>query len=60
MTRRRWGANGGQVHGHEPCDVTVPSANAAGLVAVHSCSRLGRRANPPFSLADWLLPRRRR
>lgn len=28
---------------------------------VHSCSRLGRTANPPgFSLADWLLPGRRR
>ncbi|MBU9765902.1 hypothetical protein FR943_18910 [Mycobacterium sp. TNTM28] len=29
-------------------------------VMVHSCSRLGRVANPPsFSLADWLLLRRR-
>ncbi len=29
-------------------------------VMVYSCSRLGRIANPPsFSLADWLLFRRR-
>ncbi|MGA5464829.1 hypothetical protein [Mycobacterium sp. NPDC050041] len=28
---------------------------------VHSCSRLGRHANPPrFSIADWLLSGRRR
>jgi hypothetical protein len=28
---------------------------------VHSCSRLGRTANPPgFSLTGWLLPGRRR
>lgn len=28
---------------------------------VHSCSRLGRTANPPgFSLPGWLLPGRRR
>ncbi|MEV3906037.1 hypothetical protein AB0K11_27280 [Mycobacterium sp. NPDC050551] len=28
---------------------------------VHSCSRLGRRANPPrLTIADWLLSSRRR
>jgi len=34
---------------------------AAGqLLTVHSCSRLGLRANPPtFSLAAWLRPGRR-
>jgi hypothetical protein len=31
------------------------------VVSVHSCSRLGRRANPPSrSLADWFWSRRRR
>lgn len=30
-------------------------------VSVHSCSRLGRRANPPSrSFADWFWLRRRR
>jgi hypothetical protein len=30
-------------------------------LTVHSCSRLGRRANPPRStLTDWLLAGRRR
>ncbi len=30
-------------------------------LAVYTCSRLGRVANPPsFSLTDWLLPGRRR
>lgn len=31
------------------------------LVAVHSCGRIGRVANPPtFSLTDWFRTRRRR
>jgi hypothetical protein len=47
----------------------IPSAAAAGSghVAAHgphtvmTCSRLGRRANPPrLSLTDWLLSSRRR
>jgi len=30
------------------------------LLTVRSCSRLGRRANPPrFTLTDWLLAGRR-
>lgn len=34
---------------------------AQGPLTVVSCSRLGRRANPPrLSLADWLIPSRRR
>jgi hypothetical protein len=31
------------------------------VVAVHSCSRLGRKANPPSrSFANWFWSRRRR
>ncbi len=34
---------------------------AQGPLAVHSCSRLGRVANPPsFSFADWFRAARRR
>lgn len=30
-------------------------------LATHSCSRIGRVANPPgFSIADWFRPSRRR
>lgn len=31
-----------------------------GVSTVITCSRLGRTANPPFSLTGWLRPRRRR
>jgi hypothetical protein len=43
---------------------SIPSTLASddeSAVAVHSCSRLGRRANPPKrSFTDWFWPRRRR
>jgi hypothetical protein len=39
----------------------VDEVTAHGLIAVHTCSRLGRVANPPsFSLADWFRTARRR
>ncbi|MFS0899221.1 hypothetical protein [Mycolicibacterium litorale] len=41
-------------------DSTAPH-EVTGPLSVVSCSRLGRQANPPrLSLADWLLPSRRR
>ncbi|WP_163896474.1 hypothetical protein [Mycolicibacterium pulveris] len=44
------------VGSHAADEVTVDSP-----VAVYSCSRLGRVANPPsFSLADWFRSARRR
>lgn len=43
------------VDSYAAVEVTVESP-----VAVHSCSRLGRVANPPsFSFADWFRSRRR-
>jgi hypothetical protein len=37
------------------------AVTAQPAVAISSCSRLGRTANPPgFSLLDWLRPLRRR
>ncbi|MEZ0052282.1 hypothetical protein ABIA30_003300 [Mycobacterium sp. MAA66] len=43
-----------------PGNETVDDA-MAGLIAVHNCSRLGLRANPPRrGLLELLLPSRRR
>lgn len=48
---------------HSPVSPTILPANdvaAQSPIAVYSCNRLGRRANPPRSrLADWLLLGRR-
>lgn len=44
------------VASHAVDEVTVDSP-----IAVHSCSRLGRVANPPsFSFTDWFRAARRR
>jgi hypothetical protein len=43
--------------------VDADDPKSADVVSVHSCTRIGRRANPPgFSLLGWLrrLGRRRR
>jgi hypothetical protein len=46
----------GAAGGHADDEVT-----AQGPIAVYSCSRLGRVANPPsFSFADWFRSSRRR
>ncbi|MCV7173335.1 MULTISPECIES: hypothetical protein [Mycolicibacterium] len=40
---------------------STPDDEVAAPLYVHSCSRLGRRANPPrLTIADWLLSGRRR
>jgi hypothetical protein len=55
MPRRQQGVDGGPAYGYQTCDVAALSASTT-LVAVHSCTRLGRRANPPrFSMADWFM-----
>ncbi|MCH9734548.1 MAG: hypothetical protein K0U78_08350 [Actinomycetia bacterium] len=42
-------------------EATVCGVAAQPVETAYSCNRLGRVANPPgFSLADWLLPGRRR
>jgi hypothetical protein len=50
---------------HDAAASSDPAADhmvaAQDLLMVHSCSRLGRTANPPHrSFTDWLLPGRRR
>ncbi|MEW2483177.1 hypothetical protein AB0876_26690 [Mycobacterium sp. NPDC049093] len=49
------------VGGADPTAAATAAFVAANQpVMVYTCSRLGRIANPPsFSLADWLLFRRR-
>lgn len=48
-----------EAHTIEPSTGTTVAAQLP--LAVYSCGRLGRVANPPsFSLTDWLLPGRRR
>jgi hypothetical protein len=43
------------------CSSSYDAVTGRGLIAVHSCSRIGLVANPPtFSLADWFRGARRR
>ena len=51
--------NAAKAHTIAPPTGTMVAAQLP--LAVYSCSRLGRVANPPsFSLTDWLLAGRRR
>lgn len=50
-----------EVASAQPTVISDDAPPTAGAVAITSCSRLGRTANPPgFSLTDWLRPRRSR